>query len=144
MALLWSEGDKETGHGTGKTALLRHFQHRINRDWGATEFKQFSAAVIYVCFPDPVDRLFSQQLAWAALLDAEESGLIRAASAMLRLGEIQKRWPNQSEALLEEMKRAEAEGRDSVDVLFDDKVLEATGLVVEDVVERRRRALDRR
>ena len=60
--------------------------------------------MIYVCFPDQVDRLFSEQLAWAALLDAEESGLIRAASAMLRLAEIQKRWPNQSEALLEEMK----------------------------------------
>jgi len=134
MALLWSEGDKETGRGTGKTALLRHFQHRINKDWGATEFKQFSAAVIYVCFPDQVDRLFSEQLAWAALLDAEESGLIRDASAMLRLAEIQKRWPNQSDALLEEMKRAEAEGRDSVDVLFDDQVLKTTGLVVEEVV----------
>lgn len=133
MALLWSEGDKESGRGTGKTALLRHFQHRINQDWGATEFKQFSAAVIYVCFPDQVDRLFSEQLGWSALLDAEESGLIRAASAMLRLAEIQKRWPKQSDALDQEMKRAEAEGHDSVDVLFDDKVLEATGLVVEDV-----------
>src|ERR1700756_5213936 len=90
MALLWSEGDNQTGRGTGKTALLRHFQHRINHDWGATEFKQFSAAVIYVSFPDQVDRLFSEQLAWAALLDAQESGLIRAASAKLRLTEIQK------------------------------------------------------
>lgn len=134
MALLWSEGDKETGRGTGKTALLRHFQHRINRDWGTTEFKQFSAAVIYVCFPDQVDRLFSEQLAWAALLDAEESGLIRAASAMLRLAEIQKRWSNQCGALLEEMNRAESAGHDPVDVLFDNRVLEATGLVVEDVV----------
>lgn len=134
LALLWSEGDKVSGRGTGKTALLRHFQHRINQDWGTTEFKQFSAAVIYVCFPDPVDRLFSQQLAWAALLEAEESGLIRAASAMLRLAEIQKRWPKQSDSLLEEMKRAEAAGHDSVDVLFDEKVLEANGLIVEDVV----------
>ena len=134
MALLWSEGDKETGRGTGKTALLRHFQHRINRDWGATEFKQFSAAVIYVCFPDQADRLYSEQLAWAALLDAEESGLIRAASAMLRLAEIQKHWPKKSDALLTEIKRAEAEGRDSVDVLFDDQVLAATGFVVEEVV----------
>lgn len=134
MALLWSEGDTESGRGMGKTALLRHFQHRINHDWGKTEFKQCSAAVIYVCFPDQADRLYSEQLAWAALLDAEESGLIRAASAMLRLAEIQKRWPKQSELLLEEMKRAEGAGQDSVDVLFEDKVLEATGLVVEDVV----------
>jgi hypothetical protein len=36
LALLWSEGDKESGRGTGKTALLRHFQHRINKDWGST------------------------------------------------------------------------------------------------------------
>src|SRR5882724_11629737 len=50
LALLWSEGDKVTGRGTEKTALLRHFQHRINQDWGATEFKEFSAAVIFVCF----------------------------------------------------------------------------------------------
>jgi len=86
-----------------------------------------------VCFPDQVDRLFSEQLAWAALLDAEESGLIRAASAMLRLAEVQKRWPKQSEALLDEVKRAEGEGRDSVEVLFDDQVLSAAGLVVEEV-----------
>ena len=78
MALLWSEGDTESGRGMGKTALLRHFQHRINRDWGTSEFKQFSAAVIYVCFPNQADRLYSEQLAWAALLDAEESGLIGA------------------------------------------------------------------
>jgi hypothetical protein len=134
LALLWSEGDKESGRGTGKTALLRHFEHRINHDWGANEFKEFSAAVIYVCFPDAVDRLFSEQLAWAALLDAEESGLIRAASAMLRLAEIQKRWPTQSNALGQEMKRAETVCRDSVDVLFDNSALEAAGLVVEDVV----------
>src|SRR5947208_11596156 len=114
IALLWSAGDKVTGRGTGKTALLRHFQHRINRDWGATEFKQFNAAVIYVCFPDQVDRLFSEQLAWAALLDADESGLIRAGSAMLRLAEIEKRWPKESATLLNEMQQAENEGRDSV------------------------------
>lgn len=134
MALLWSEGDKETGRGTGKTALLRHFQHRINQDWGATEFKQFNAAVLYVSFPDQVDRLFSEQLAWAALLEADESGLIRAGSAMLRLSEIQKRWPDKGEAMLKEMKRAETEGCDSVDVLFDDKALAVAGLVVDDVL----------
>ena len=119
MALLWSEGDKETGRGTGKTAILRHFQHRINKDWGATEFKQFNAAVIYVCFPDQVDRLFSEQLAWSALLDAEESGLIRAGiPATLRLAEIQKRWPKKSDTLLKEIERTETEGRDSVDCAF--------------------------
>jgi len=53
LALLWSEGDKESGRGTGKTALLRHFEHRINQDWGATEFKQFSAAVIICVLSRP-------------------------------------------------------------------------------------------
>ena len=57
----------------------------------------------YWCSNAAVDRLFSEQLAWAALLDAEESGLIRAASAMLRLAQIQKRWPKKSDALLEEI-----------------------------------------
>lgn len=39
LSLLWSDGDKESGRGTGKTALLRHFQHRINRDWGSPSSK---------------------------------------------------------------------------------------------------------
>lgn len=134
LALLWSEGDKESGRGTGKTALLRHFQHRINKDWGSTEFKTFSAAVIYVCFPDQVDRLFSEQLAWSALLDADESGLIEAASAMLRLAEIRKRWPEESEVLLKAMEQAQAAGHDEVKVLFDDEALEASGLDVKVVV----------
>lgn len=132
MALLWSEGDNSTGRGTGKTALLRHFQHRINCDWGASEFEHFSVAVIYVCFPDQVDRLFSEQLAWSALLDADESGLVRAASAMLRLAEIQRRWPTQSALLMKAIERAE--GRDTVDVLFDDEVIVSSGVLVDDVV----------
>lgn len=134
LALLWSEGDKESGRGTGKTALLRHFQHRINHDWGATEFKSFSAAVIYVCFPDQVDRLFSEQLAWSALLDADESGLLNAASAMLRLSEIQKRWPEESKTLLQAVEQAETQGHDAVKVLFDDDILESSGLETEDVI----------
>ena len=52
---------------------------------------------------------------------------------MLRFSEIQKRWPDKSSALLEEMKRTEAHGHDPVDVLLDDKLLEASGLVVADV-----------
>jgi hypothetical protein len=134
LALLWSEGDKESGRGTGKTALLRHFQHRINQDWGATEFKHFSAAVIYVCFPDQVDRLFSEQLAWSALLDAEESGLVSAASAMLRITEIQKRWPDESKLLLKAMEQAEVQGHDPVKILFDDDVLGKSGLDVKQVI----------
>lgn len=140
LALLWSEGDKESGRGTGKTALLRHFQHRINRDWGATEFKHFSAAALYICFPDQVDRQFSEQLAWAGLLDAHDSRLVRAAAATLRLSEIERRWPEQYAKFVEHVVAQEAAGRDSVDVIFDEEALVAQGLTEEDlhgaVVER--------
>ena len=39
LAYLWAKGDSESGRGVGKTALLRYFRHRINNDWGYTEFK---------------------------------------------------------------------------------------------------------
>ena len=34
VASLWAAGDNSSGRGMGKTALLRFFQQRINRDWG--------------------------------------------------------------------------------------------------------------
>lgn len=37
LAYLWSKGDQQTGRGMGKTALLRYFRQRINKDWGRTE-----------------------------------------------------------------------------------------------------------
>jgi len=112
LTLLWSDGDKESGRGTGKTALLRHFQHRINRDWGQSEFGAFNAAVIYVAFPDQVDRLYSEQLAWAALIDAYESGLIRHAAASLRAQVLEKRWPAEAAKVLAEIERYEQERKD--------------------------------
>jgi hypothetical protein len=36
LAYLWSKGDQQSGRGMGKTALLRYFRQRINKDWGAT------------------------------------------------------------------------------------------------------------
>ena len=69
----------------GKTALLRYFQRRINRDWGYEEFNgQFSAAVVYVAFPDRVDRRWMDQLAWAALVDVCENGVLEVSRAALR------------------------------------------------------------
>ena len=51
LAYLWSKGDQESGRGMGKTALLRYFRQRINKDWGASEFEgRFSAVVVYVAF----------------------------------------------------------------------------------------------
>ncbi len=85
IASLWAAGDSISGRGMGKTALLRFFQQRINSDWGLTQFNgQFSAAVIYVAFPDQVDRRWMEQLAWAALVDTCQNGVLDAARAALR------------------------------------------------------------
>ena len=85
IASLWAAGDSISGRGMGKTALLRFFQQRINSDYGRTEFEgRFSAAVIYVAFPDQVDRRWMEQLAWAALVDTCQSGVLDASRAALR------------------------------------------------------------
>lgn len=85
LASLWSKGDAESGRGMGKTALLRFFQQRINNDWGTTQFDgQFSAVVLYVSFPNQVDRRYMEQLAWSALVDACRNGVLDASRAALR------------------------------------------------------------
>ena len=86
LAYLWSKGDQESGRGMGKTALLRYFRQRINHDWGHTEFNgQFSALVVYVSFPNQVDRRYMEQLALAGLADICKSGVLDASRAALRL-----------------------------------------------------------
>lgn len=85
LAFLWSKGDVQQGRGMGKTALLRYFQRRINKDWGGTEFNgRFSAAVVYVSFPQQVDRRYMEQLAWAALVDICRNKVLDVARAALR------------------------------------------------------------
>ena len=85
IASLWAAGDSVSGRGMGKTALLRFFQQRINSDWGLTQFDgRFSAAVIYVAFPDQVDRRWMEQLAWSALVDTCQNGVLEASRAALR------------------------------------------------------------
>ena len=85
LASLWAKGQAYQGRGMGKTALLRYFQRRINPDWGYDEFNgQFSAVVVYVAFPDQVDRRWMEQLAWAALADICENGVLTASRAALR------------------------------------------------------------
>ena len=87
LASLWAEGQAYQGRGMGKSALLRYFQRRINPDWGYKEFNgQFSAVVVYVAFPDQVDRRWMDQLAWAALVDVCENGVLDASRAALRRG----------------------------------------------------------
>lgn len=86
LAYLWSKGDSQSGRGVGKTALLRYFRHRINNDWGQAEFQgQFSAAVIYVAFPNQVDRRYMEQLALSGLVDVCKNGILQASRAALRL-----------------------------------------------------------
>ena len=85
LASLWAKGQAYQGRGMGKTALLRYFQRRINPDWGYEEFGgRFSAVVVYVAFPDQVDRRWMEQLAWAALVEVCENGVLDASRASLR------------------------------------------------------------
>ncbi|HUU15038.1 MAG TPA: hypothetical protein VM182_15220 [Terriglobia bacterium] len=121
LAYLWSKGDRETGRGVGKTALLRYFRHRIIQDWGATEFSgKFSACVIYVSFPVQVDRRYMEQLALSALVDACRSGVLNASRAALRL---QNLTAEQSESVL-----ANSDGSQDPANLLEDSVLEAKGI----------------
>jgi len=86
LAYLWSKGDSESGRGVGKTALLRYFRQRINKDWGQSEFAGgFSAVVVYVSFPHQVDRRYIEQMAFSALVDICRNGVLDASRAALRL-----------------------------------------------------------
>ena len=116
LAYLWSKGDQQSGRGMGKTALLRYFQQRINKDWGGTEFEgRFSAAVIYVAFPSQVDRRYMEQLAWSALVDICKTDILSSARAALR-----------SYALTSEQNNAvltNSDGSQSGENLLDDGIL---------------------
>lgn len=131
LASLWAKGQAYQGRGMGKTALLRYFQRRINPDWGYTEFSgQFSAVVVYVAFPDQVDRRWMEQLAWAALVDVCENGVLDASRASLRRDAMT---DSEVDAIVNFEGDARAEN------LLDDAVLEATGIkadVIDDEIER--------
>ncbi len=128
LAYLWAKGDRETGRGVGKSALLRYFMQRINRNWGESEFAgQFSACVIYVSFPSQVDRRYMEQLALSALRDTLKSGVLESSRAALRLENLT---PDQSKAVLEHGGGAYEPGN-----LLDDSILEMEGLDVEQLDE---------
>lgn len=121
LAYLWSKGDQQSGRGMGKTALLRYFRQRINRDWGATEFNgRFSAAVIYVSFPSQVDRRYIEQLAWSALVDICKNGVLEASRASLRLAAMDEA---QANAVL-----TDPDGSQRGENLLDDDILQRNGL----------------
>lgn len=121
LAYLWSKGDQQSGRGMGKTALLRYFRQRINKDWGQSEFKgQFSAAIVYVSFPSQVDRRYMEQLALSALVDICKNGVLDASRAALRL-----------EALTVEDANVilkHQDGNENADNLLDDSIFLANGI----------------
>ena len=121
LAYLWSRGDQESGRGMGKTALLRYFRQRINQDWGYTEFNgRFSALVVYVSFPNQVDRRYMEQLALAALVDVCKSGVLDASRAVLRLKQL-------SEQQVRQVTTNDDDSQDSGNLLKDD-VLQKNGI----------------
>src|SRR5579863_1311827 len=121
LAYVWAKGDQESGRGMGKTALLRYFRQRVNKDWGDSEFGgQFSAAVIYVSFPSQVDRRFMEQLALSALIDITKTGVLDASRAALRLGVMK---PEQADAVLKD-----EEGEDEPGNLLNDDLLTKRGV----------------
>ena len=125
LASLWAKGQAYQGRGMGKTALLRYFQRRINPDWGYAEFGgQFSAVVVYVTFPDQVDRRWMEQLAWAALVDVCENGVLNAARASLRRDAM-------TDAEVDAI--VSFNGATRLENLLDDTVLEATGMNPDDI-----------
>lgn len=121
LAYLWAQGDQQSSRGMGKTALLRYFLQRINRDWGFTEFGgQFSAVVIYVSFPSQVTTRYMEQLAWSALVDICKNGVLAASRAVLRLN-----------ALSDEQAKSVMTGPDGSENpgnLLDDDVLRNNGI----------------
>ena len=128
LAYLWAKGDQQSGRGMGKTALLRYFRQRINKDWGYTEFSgQFSAVVVYVSFPEQVDRRHMEQLALSALVDICKSGVLDASRANLRLEAIPE---DKADVILQSYS-----GKDEVEVLNDNTVLQAHGVDVEKLDE---------
>ena len=125
LASLWAKDQPYHGRGMGKTALLRYFQHRINRDWGYEEFDgQFSAVVVYVAFPDQVDRRWMEQLAWAALVNVCEDGVLVASRAALRRDVMT---DNAVDAIINFNDASRLEN------LLDDAILEAVDIKPDDI-----------
>ncbi len=124
LAYLWSKGDQQSGRGMGKTALLRYFRQRINRDWGDTEFGgRFSAAVIYVSFPSQVDRRYMEQLAFSALVDICRNKVLEASRAALRLEVLT---DEQADVVL-----TNPDGVQDPSNLLDDNILRENGIQVD-------------
>ncbi len=123
LAYLWSQGDHQSGRGMGKTALLRYFRQRINRDWGETEFHgELSAVVVYVSFPSQIDRRYMEQLALSALVDMCKSGVLDASRAALRYDQLSEQ---------QVLKVLSYDGSDNADNLLNNDILKSCGIAVD-------------
>ena len=80
--------------------------------------------VVYVAFPDQVDRRWMEQLAWAALADICENGVLTASRAALR-----------RDALTDDEVHAitNVDGDTHLDNLLDNAILETTGIKPDDI-----------
>ena len=104
----------------GKTALLRYFQRRINPDWGYKDFTaNFPLWSSTWLFPDQVDRRWMEQLAWAALVDVCEIGVLDASRASLRRDAMT---VSEVDAIIN------VNGDARLENLLDDAILKATGI----------------
>ncbi len=136
LAYLWSQGDQQSGRGMGKTALLRYFRQRINKDWGETEFNgQHSAVVVYVSFPSQVDRRYMEQLALSALVDICKNGVLEASRAALRYDQLTE---TQAQSVVS------YGGTDNAENLLNNDILQSCGIKADEldaaIVERLKQA----
>ena len=121
LAYVWAKGDQESGRGMGKTALLRYFRQRVNKDWGETEFGgQFSASVIYVSFPSQVDRRYHGA---TCALRAHRHHENRSAGCFPRRAPSGVMKPEQAEAVLKD-----DEGEDEPGNLLNNELLTKRGV----------------
>lgn len=135
LAYLWSKGDQQSGRGMGKTALLRYFRQRINKDWGATEFKnQFNSVVVYVAFPAQIDRRYMEQLALSGLVDICRNGVLEASRAALRIKHLENEKVN--EIMLKDDGTFEGENllEDGILVTKDVNVTKLNDAVTQDLI----------
>ncbi len=90
LGYLWAEGGTEYGRGVGKTALLKHFQRRINVDWGASYFgHRTPVCVLYVAPPQVKDKPL-EYICLLALRNLQEIGVLDSIVLTLRWRVIQR------------------------------------------------------
>jgi len=95
---------------------------------GASEFEnRFSAVVVYVAFPQQVDRRFMEQMALAALVDITKTEVLKASRAALRIQEM-------DEAKVREV-LSDEDAEQNFENVLDNDVLKLKGVRAEELDE---------